>query len=161
PVTADDVRFSFERYKGTAHEVMHDRVSSVDVLDPRHVRFQLRDPWPDFLTFYATNTGAGWVVPRKHIEKVGEEAFKKAPIGAGPYKFVSFKPGLELTLEAFPSYWRKAPAVKRLNFKVIPDEATRLAALTRGEADIAYSIRGELAAGIQRTPGLTLKPAVV
>ena len=53
----------------------------------------LTKPWPDFLTFYATTTGAGWIVPKKHIEKVGEEAFKKAPVGAGPYKFVSFKPG--------------------------------------------------------------------
>ena len=72
------------------------------------------EPWPDFLTFYATTTGAGWIVPKKYVEKVGEEAFKKAPVGAGPYKFVSFKPGLELVLEAFDGYWRKPPAVKRL-----------------------------------------------
>ena len=54
-------------------------------------------------------------------------------------------------------YWRKTPSVKRLVFKVIPDEATRLAALKRGEVDIAYSIRGELAEELQRTPGLTLE----
>jgi peptide/nickel transport system substrate-binding protein len=48
--------------------------------------------------------------------------------------------------------------VKRLVFKVVPDEATRLAALKRGEVDIAYSIRGALAEEIRRTPGLTLKP---
>jgi peptide/nickel transport system substrate-binding protein len=161
PVTADDVKFSFERYKGTAHELMRGRVAAVEVVDPRHVRFRLNEAWPDFLTFYATNTGAGWIVPKKHIETVGEEAFKKAPVGAGPYKFVSFNPGLELVLEAYAPYWRKPPTVKRLVLKVIPDEATRLAALTRGEVDIAYSIRGELAAGLQRTPGLTLKPAVV
>jgi peptide/nickel transport system substrate-binding protein len=46
-------------------------------------------------------------------------------------------------------------------FKVIPDESTRLAALTRGEVDIAYSIRGALAQELQRTPGLSLKPAVI
>ena len=161
PVTADDVKFSFERYRGTAHQLMKDRVASVDVVDSSHVRFRLNQPWPDFLTFYATNTGAGWIVPKKHIEKVGEEAFRNAPVGAGPYKFVSFKPGLELVLEAFEPYWRKAPAVKRLVFKVIPDETTRLAALKRGEIDIAYSIRGELAEELRRTPGLTLKPAVV
>ena len=161
PVTADDVKFSFERYQGSAHQLMRDRVAAVEVVDPRQVRFRLKEPWPDFLTFYATNTGAGWIVPQKHIKTVGEEAFRKAPVGAGPYKFVSFEPGLELVLEAFAPYWRKTPAVKRLVLKVIPDEATRLAALTRGEVDIAYSIRGELAAGLKRTPGLTLKPAVV
>src|SRR5439155_26930552 len=49
-------------------------------------------------------------------------------------------------------------AVKRLAFRVNPDEATRLAALKRGAIDIVYSIRGELAEELQRTPGLTLKP---
>src|SRR5207244_11121302 len=80
---------------------------------------------------------------------------------AGPYKFVSFTPGVELAMEAFDQYWRKTPSVKRIVFKVIPDEATRLAALKRGEVDIAYSIRGELAEEIQRTPGLSLKSAIV
>ena len=100
-------------------------------------------------------------MPKKYVEKVGDDGFKKAPIGAGPYKFVSFTPGQELVLEAFEGYWRKVPSVKRLVMKVIPDESTRLAALTRGEIDIAYSIRGELAEEVQHTPGLTLKPVVL
>jgi peptide/nickel transport system substrate-binding protein len=95
------------------------------------------------------------------VEKVGDEGFKKAPVGAGPYKFVSFTPGVELVVEAFDQYWRKTPAVKRLVFRVISDEATRLAALKRGEVDIVYSVRGELAEELQRTLGLTLKPAVI
>jgi peptide/nickel transport system substrate-binding protein len=73
---------------------------------------------------------------------------------------VSFTPGVELVCEAFDGYWRKPPAVKRLVFKVVPDEATRLAALQRGEVDIAYSIRGELADELTRTPGLGIKAAV-
>jgi peptide/nickel transport system substrate-binding protein len=161
PVTADDVRFSFERYHGASHELLKERVASVDVSDPRNVRFKLKQPWPDFLTFYASASAAGWIVPRKYVEKVGDEGFKKAPIGAGPYKFVSFNPGVELVLEAFDQYWRKPPSVKRLVLKVIPDETTRLAALKRGEIDIAYSIRGELATGLRDTPGLALKPTVV
>jgi peptide/nickel transport system substrate-binding protein len=161
PVAADDVKFSFERYHGTAYALLKDRVAAVEVLDPQRVRFKLKQPWPDFLTFYSSATAAGWVVPRKYVERVGEEGFTKAPVGAGPYKFVAFNPGVELVLEAFDRYWRKTPSVKRLLFKVIPEETTRLAALKRGEVDIAYSIRGELAAELQHTPGLTLKPAVV
>ncbi len=161
PVTAEDVKFTFERYKGTSHDLMKERVAAIETPDPGHVRFQLKEPWPDFLTFYASATGAGWIVPRKYVEKVGDDGYKKAPVGAGPYKFVSFTPGVELVFEAFDQYWRKTPNVKRLVFKVIPDEATRLAALKRGEIDIVYSIRGELAEELQRTPGLVLKPAVV
>jgi peptide/nickel transport system substrate-binding protein len=161
PVTAEDVKFSFERYRGAASKTLKDHVAAVEAPDAGRVLFRLKHPWPDFMTFYSSATGAGWVVPKKYVEKVGDEGFKKAPVGAGPYKFVSFTPGVELVLEAFDQYWRKTPAVKRLVFKVIPDESTRLAALTRGEVDIAYSIRGALAQELQRTPGLSLKPAVI
>src|SRR5882757_7200782 len=160
PITAEDVKFSFERYRGTSAALMKEQVVAVETPDARSVRFVLKKPWPDFLTFYSSATGAGWIVPKKYVEKVGEEGFKKAPIGAGPYRFVSFTPGVEMVVEAFEGYWRKIPAVKRLVFKVIPEEATRLAALKRGEVDVAYSIRGELAEEVQKTPGLTLKPVV-
>jgi peptide/nickel transport system substrate-binding protein len=161
PVTAEDVKFSFERYRGTSAQMMKERVAKVDAPDERTVRFVLKAPWPDFLTFYSSATGAGWIVPKKYVEKVGEDGFKKAPIGAGPYRFVSFTPGVSLVLEAFDDYWRKKPTVKRLVLKVIPEEATRLAALKRGEVDIAYSIRGELAEELRATPGLTLKSVVL
>jgi peptide/nickel transport system substrate-binding protein len=161
PVTAEDVKFSFERYRGSAKNSLKERVVAVETPDPSHVRFRLKAPWPDFITFYTGASGAGWIVPKKYVEKVGDEGFKRAPIGAGPYRFVSFTPGVELVLEANEQYWRKPPSVKRLVFKVIPDEATRLAALKRGEVDIVYSVRGELAEELQRVPGLTLKPAVI
>src|SRR4029077_4496006 len=137
-------------YHGAAHQLMKDNVAAIEIADPQHVRFTLKKPWPDFITFYSTATGSGWIVPKKYVEQVGDEGFKKTPIGAGPYKLVSFTPGIELVLEAFEGYWRKAPSVRRLVMKVIPDEATRLAALKRGEVDIAYSIRSELAEELQR-----------
>ncbi len=111
PVTAEDVKFSFGRYHGVSHDLMATRVAQVEVPDPRHVRFKLKEPWPDFLTFYGNATGSGWIVPKKYVEKVGDDGYKKAPIGAGPYKFVSFTPGVELVLEAFEGYWRKTPSV--------------------------------------------------
>jgi peptide/nickel transport system substrate-binding protein len=158
-LTAEDVKFSFERYRGTGAKLLKEKVTAVETPDPHRVRFRLRQPWPDFLAFYATPaTGAAWVVPKKYVEKVGDEGFKKHPMGAGPYKFVAFRPGVELVLEAHEGYWRKLPDVKTLVLKVIPDEATRLAALKRGEVDIAYSITGPLAEELKRTPGLTLKP---
>src|SRR3954471_10912418 len=160
PVTAEDVKFSFERYRGANQGQLKERVAAIETPDARHVRFRLHKPWPDFLTFYSSASGAGWVVPKKYVEEVGDEGFRKVPIGAGPYKFVSFTPGVELVLEAFDDYWRKTPNVKRLVMKVIPDESTRLAALKGEEVDIAYSIRGELAAELERMPGLSIKSVV-
>ena len=160
-LTSEDVKFSFERYRGNSAKQIKERVAAIETPDPHKVIFRLKSPWPDFLTFYSSATGAGWIVPRKYVEKVGDEGYKKAPVGAGPYKLVSFTPGVELVLEAFEGFWRKKPTVKRLVFKMIPDEATRLAALKRGEIDIVYSVRGELAEELQRTKGLTLKPGVI
>src|SRR6202007_1718487 len=153
-------KFTFERYRGTARDLMKDRVAAVETLDPRHVRFRLKEPWPDFLTFYGSASGAGWIVPKKYVEKVGDEGFKKAPVGAGPYRFVSFTPGVELVLEAVDGYWRETPSVKRLLFKTIPDTATRFAALKRGEIDISYWMTASIGEELRRTQGLTLKPAL-
>ncbi len=112
PVTAEDVKFSFERYRGAANKAFKERVAAVETPSPNRVRFRLKVPWPDFLTFYSSATGAGWIVPKKYVEKVGDDGFKKLPIGAGPYRFVSFTPGVELVLEAVDHYWRKTPQVK-------------------------------------------------
>jgi peptide/nickel transport system substrate-binding protein len=162
PITADDVKFSFERYRGAANKLMKEKVTAVEIGDPQRVRFRLKEPWPDFMTYYGSlTTGAGWIVPRKYLEKVGDEGFKKAPVGAGPYRFVSFTPGVELVMEAQEQYWRKVPSVKRLVFKVASDETTRLAMLKRGEADIIYLLQGELAEDVRRTPGLTLRPTPI
>jgi peptide/nickel transport system substrate-binding protein len=159
PVTAEDAKFSFERYRGVSAKALKDKVAAVETPDPGRVRFRLKQPWPDFMTFYATPaTGASWIVPKKYVEKVGEDGFKKAPIGAGPYRFVSSTPGVELVLEATDAYWRKTPSVKRLVFKSVPDSATRLVMLKRGDADVSYVLPGELGDEVRRTPGLTLRP---
>src|SRR5256884_220714 len=150
PVTADDVKFSWDRYKGASAKLLKDKVKEVQILDPGQVRFVLREPWPDFITFYGTTaSGAGWIVPKKYVEKVGDDGFKAAPIGAGPYKVVSFKPGIEIVLEAFDGYWRKAPAVKRLVMRSMPEEATRAAALRSREGEEAAR-RGRLSERLRR-----------
>jgi peptide/nickel transport system substrate-binding protein len=162
PVTADDVKFSFERYRGASAKLLKDRVKDVQALDPGHVRFVLREPWPDFMTFYGTTaSGAAWVVPKKYVQQVGDDGFKRAPVGAGPYRVVSFKPGVELVLEAFDGYWRKPPQVKRLVMRSVVEETTRAAALKNGEVDIAYLLTGPTAEEVKRTRGLKLVAPVL
>jgi peptide/nickel transport system substrate-binding protein len=159
-VTAEDVKFSFERYRGVSAKLLKQKVKEIQVLDPGRVRFVLKEAWPDFLTFYGTTaTSAGWVVPKKYVESVGDDGFKKAPVGAGPYRVVGFTPGIELILEAFDGYWRKTPSVKRLVLRSLPDEITRAAALKKGEVDVAYFLSGPVAQDVRRTPDLKLLAA--
>jgi peptide/nickel transport system substrate-binding protein len=153
PFTAEDVKFSFERYKWPKHQ--REKFQQVEIVDPYRVRIHLVQPWPDFMTFYGTlATAAGWIVPKKYIEKVGDEGFRKHPIGLGPYKFVSYTPGIELVTEAYEEYWRKVPHVKRIVFKTVPDPATRLAMLKKGEVDVAYDLEGDLGEELKRDPKL-------
>jgi peptide/nickel transport system substrate-binding protein len=157
PVTAEDVKFSFERYKGTMASHIRSRVNAVNVVDPLTVRFELHEPWPDFMLLYGTTASAvGLVVPKQYIERVGEDGFRQHPIGAGPYKFVSHVPGVEVVLEAYEGYWRKVPDVKRLTMKGIPEGTTRLAMLKNGEADIAFAMDGPEAEEVKRDSRLTL-----
>src|SRR5262245_26065923 len=115
PFTAEDVKFSFHRYRGVSAKLLHERVKDVQIVDPHRVRFVLGAPWPDFLAFYATPaTGAAWIVPKKYIAKVGEDGFSRQPVGLGPYRFVRANPGVELSLEANEQYWRKKPSIKRV-----------------------------------------------
>jgi peptide/nickel transport system substrate-binding protein len=157
PLTAEDVKFSFERYRGSSATLYKEKVKQAEIVDPHWVRIHLKEPWPDFIAFYGTpSTSAGWIVPKKYLEQVGDDGFKKHPIGAGPYKFVSQKPGIELILEAYEGYWRKVPHVHKLIMRSIPDDSTRLAMLKTGEADIAYAMMGSMAEEAKRDPKLKL-----
>ena len=161
PFTAEDVQFSFERYKGSSNPLLKAKVKAVEIVDPHHVRFHLNEPWPDFMTFYGTPaTGAGWIVPKKYLEKVGTDEFKKNPIGLGPYRVVEHQAGVELVLEANTKYWRQVPNVKRIVFKSVPEATTRLAMLKQQEADVAYAMYGPLAEEIQRDSSLKLEPVI-
>jgi peptide/nickel transport system substrate-binding protein len=89
PVTAEDVKFSFDRYKGASAKLLKERVAGVEVVDTHRVRFRLSRPWLDFLTFYGTPaTGAAWIVPKKYVEKVGDDGFKRARAGRGSQRAV-------------------------------------------------------------------------
>jgi peptide/nickel transport system substrate-binding protein len=157
PCTAEDVVFSFTRYKGVGAAEFKAKVKNVEAVDARTVRFHLHQPWPDFMAFYGTTaTAAGIVVPKKYLEQVGEDGFKKHPIGMGPYKFVSHTPGVELVLDANEAYWRHPPHIKRIIIKGVPEVTTRLAMLKRGEADIAFALEGEVAEEVKRDAKLQL-----
>jgi peptide/nickel transport system substrate-binding protein len=160
PVTTEDVKFSFERYKGAAAKVLKEHVAQVEIVDPLVVRFHLRQPWPDFMAFFGTTaSAAGIVVPKAYLTRVGEEGFVKHPVGAGPYKYVSQQPGLELVLEAYPDYWRRIPNVKTLVMKSVPESTTRAVMLRTGETDIAYVLDGPDAEGVQKDNRMQIVPS--
>jgi len=159
PFTAEDVAFSFQRYKGASAKQLHEKIKAVEIIDTHRLRFVLQAPWPDFLTVYsALASGVGWIVPKQYIGQVGDEGFKKHPIGLGPYRFVRADLGVGLVLEAYERYWRKTPVIHRLLLKSVPDPTTRLAMLKTGELDMT-SLPPDEATAIRDDPKLRLAHA--
>ena len=160
PVTAEDVKFSFQRYRGASHDLLAERVAAIETPDAAACALQAQTAVARFSDLLRAAPPAPAGSCRRNMSRrSATKASKKRRSAPAPTNSSRSTPGVELVLEAFDQYWRKTPSVKRIVFKVIPDETTRLAALKRGEVDIVYSIRGELAEELRRTPGLTLKPA--
>jgi peptide/nickel transport system substrate-binding protein len=161
PVTPKDVKWSYEHYRGAWGEVLLQNTQGVEIVDDNTVRFHFNTPFLDFPILLGTGnvSGAGWVVPAKYYEEAGQDGYLKKPIGAGPYKLVSQQPGVRLEFEAFDEYYRPVHA-RQLTMVSVPEAATRIAMLERGEADIIYNVPGELIDRVKSTPGLMLAPVV-
>ena len=156
-MTAEDVVFSFWRYKAANAKIIQDRAEKVEAVNPYLVRIQFKEPFPDFLEYLLPGVSCiGWVVPKKYVEKVGDSGFKRHPVGCGPYKFVEFSAGIKLVGEAFEDFWRKVPHVKRMEFYSIPEAATRLAMVKRGEVDIATLMQGVFYEDMRKDPKLRM-----
>lgn len=161
PVTPADVKWSYEHYRGAWGGVLRDRTQGIELLDDRTVRFHFNAPFLDFpmLMGSANACGAAWVVPAKYYEQTGQAGFVQKPIGAGPYRLVSQQPGVKLEFEAFTDYYRPIN-IKQLTMVSVPEAATRIAMLERGEADIVYFIPGELLDRVKNNPKVRLAPLV-
>ena len=108
PVTPEDVKFTYEKYRGANASILKEKTATIETPDDRTVKFVFKEPFLDFLTIYGSpSSGAGWIVPKAYYEKVGPNGFKQTPIGAGPYRFVKQQAGTEIEFEAFTEYWRK------------------------------------------------------
>ncbi len=161
PVTPADVKWSYEHYRGAWAKVLQGNTEAVETVGERTVQFRFKQPFLDFprLMGTANVSGAAWVVPAKYYEEVGSDGFVQKPIGAGPYRLVSQEPGTRLDFAAFEGYYRPV-RTRKFTIISVPDPATRVAMLERGEADIVYNVPGELVARVKSNPNIMLAPVV-
>ncbi len=143
-LTAADIKFSLERHMApnstaAAAAVMRRVIKSIDVLDDLTVRVvttSVQIGLPSTLS--RATAPEGTVMPKAYIEKVGEEEFRKKPIGSGPWRFGRNVPGdrIEYIAVDYP-HWRGTPSFKNLHMLLVPEESTRVAMVRTGEAGIA------------------------
>lgn len=137
-LTAEDVKYSFDRIidsKKVAWAV--DLLSHVEIVDKYTVIINLTEPFSGALAQF-TRPGAN-IVPKKIVE-ADPIGFATNPVGTGPFKFVEWRQGDHIKLEANEDYWGKKTEMKYLTIRIIPEDSQRLIALENGEIDIAYDM---------------------
>lgn len=160
PLTAEDVKFTFDRIN-KPDSILSDAqgyfatFKEVQAVDTLSVRIETKQPDP--LLEQRLASWASWIVPKAHIEKVGEKEFAQQAIGTGPYKVVRLAAKDQLVLERFDGYWDEKPPVKQLIFKVIPENATRVTALLNNEVQIITNIPPDQVRTIQGAANVDLR----
>ena len=135
-----------------------DLIDHVDVVDPLTADVKLKNPGAR--SILRTLTYWGRIMPPRFSADSGAH-FSQA-IGTGPYKMAEYHPGERFVVERNPQYWGPPPQAPRIVFRIIPEDGTRVAALERGEIDIAMSYPIDQIPNLRRNASLTFeaKPTV-
>lgn len=172
PLTVEDVKFTFDRIitegaidgKTAMRKGLIDPLQKVEIIDDSTVRFHLNSPWPILLAMLPHQQ----VVPKKYLEKVGTKGFIEKPIGAGPFKFVEGKLDERIVMERYDKYYGGSPEIppvgppplKRVIFEVIPETATRIAALQAGKVHIIQAVPPHMVDTLKKDPNIQVKTAL-
>ncbi len=160
PVTAEDVRFSLERWADpeidVANAALGESVEKVEVVDPSTVRVKLSKIDAPFIDYLSTFSAS--IVPQKVVEEEGEKEFSKNPVGSGPFEVKEYVRGQRTVLQRNPHYWRKGqPYLDGVVFEYVPDANTRVLKVRSGEADVADAIPYNQVASLEADEGLEIQ----
>jgi peptide/nickel transport system substrate-binding protein len=138
PFDAEAAKFSIEQLKASVpYERWVQEFGEVDVVDDHTVRLNFTEPTGFALAALARGS---YVFPPAYYTEVGTEGFGLNPVGTGPYKFVEWVKDDHITFEANDGWWGGAPALDRITWRVIPEDAARLAALQTGEVHLITNV---------------------
>ena len=140
PLTVDDVVFSIRRVTDPALKSpqlsQFDQIDTVEAVGQAKMRMKTKSTYPALMAQLVKMS----IVPKAHVEKVGDQKFNLEPMGSGPYRFKSWQKGIGITLEANDTYWGGRPPFRTLAFRLVPDLSTRVADLKTGKADLARGL---------------------
>ena len=159
PFDAHAVKFSIERILDPATKAPHisyvSTIERVEVVSPMTVKVVTKAPDP--LLLYRVAELHGQIVPPKYLQEKGPVEFARAPVGTGPYRVERFVKNDRLVLVANDAYWRGAPKVKRITIRPVKEDATRMAMLLSGEADLVNNVPAVQVARLQSSGRVTVK----
>ena len=147
PVTAADVKFSFERIAGSdsAWAYQFEKLKEVEVIDDRSGIIHLTEPFAPFVVIALPYYG-GHIVCQKAVEAAGGSYTTEIPAECGPYLFDTWEQNQKVTLKANPDWTGEKPAFARVEFYIVTDDQ---AAQLAYEADAFDFTRVAVAAAAQ------------
>ena len=155
PLTSADFEFSYRMLKDpkvSRWSHLQAAVERFEIIDDHHFKLHFKEGDGSYVASHLQL----WAVPKNYYERVGQDGFSKAPVGTGPWKFVSRTVKEELKLEAFDDYWNKAhrPGVRHLTIKIIPEDLTRVAAFKTGAVDWVDAVPLSMVEEFRKMPGV-------
>ncbi len=139
-LNADVVKANFDRWMDPTVKVSQrgqlGPLSKVEVVDKYIVKVYLREPFAVFLKSLSTYL---FITSSKVIETFGNKSITEV-VGTGPYKFMVWEKGKRVVLERNDYYWGDKPILKRVEWVIVPEASTRLAALLAGDVDFAFNL---------------------
>lgn len=156
---ADVVKYSFARFVDPAvkngYSTLLKPVTGVDVVNPTTVRIKTSEPFAELIEVLASYVE---MVPPKASANAAD--FAKAPVGTGPYKFVSWTPNDRYVVEATATtHWSGEPRIKQVVFRPIPEATARINDLRSGGVDIITNVSPLLLGSLQNQPGISIARA--
>jgi peptide/nickel transport system substrate-binding protein len=150
PLSAEDVVFTVRRVIdpkfASPQLTWYDSIASAEVTGPNKVTLKTKSPYAPLLAQLVNLS----IVPKAYVEKVGNQGFNLEPVGSGPYRFKAWRKGAQISLEANDGYWRGSPPFRAVEFRVVPDVATRIANLQTSRSDITRRLLPEEASTVKK-----------
>lgn len=149
-VTSADVKFTIQRAmgpeaRGVGAPTLRATIGQIETPDDSTVVLKLKTPNAFMAHFLSGNRGEGFIMPKKYMEQVGADAFNRKPMGSGPFRLNHHEFGSSIEMESKTQpHWRiGTPRFRYFEVRVVPEDTTRVALVTRGEGTVVV-LSGEL-----------------
>lgn len=154
-LTGEVVKFCLERASLSARSTAFSGfIESVDVKSDFQVVINTKYPYGAILKCLCDPRNS--LYSQKAFEDSGTDGLATSPVGSGAWKLEEFVLGDHSTYVSNDAYWGDKPAIERIEWKIIPEESTRLVALQNGQLDLIYSPSANEIANIEANPQLSM-----
>jgi peptide/nickel transport system substrate-binding protein len=171
-LTCRDMRFTWQVMMNPKNTVVTtdgwNRIKNVDCGDPYVAVVHMKRIYAPFLQQLWSLNGNGPIMPEHLLAKYNDDKgsmntapYNSAPVGSGPYKFVSWDRGSQVRLEAFPDYFLGKPLIREVVYKIIPDQNTLATQLQTHELDLGWNLAAATYARVKSSPGNTVLTPVI